>query len=983
MRILLFLILLLPQLLTAQNKTLSFSFSLPADARVSAGLYKGDVLIRTVFSNKQYTAGKHNESFEALDDDMHPITSVNGLAVKVLSNNVKYDWEGVIGNTSDSMTGNSVYHNYGAIRSMAFAGGFGYYTVGYNERKPSYGKFKVTTPNQRIIITDKRIQADYVATDGVNVYWGCSDPYAKGASFVFATTVSDDSEVSFSDAQVYKTKRLSSTFEKTIGYTEDVESVMSGFAVQQKGNYLFISRKKSNRIDVLDKVHGAIVFTINLASPGALAVDANDNLWVASNNAIRQYNIRDRDYKPLILIEGLQDVQAIAVSPDNKMLLAADAGTNQLNAFSISSGASMWVFGQKGGYTANGPEVTNDKFYFKGQQVLKTFIAFEKDGSFWVGDPGNTRSMHYSADKKYVNCIAYRPISYSTFTDLNNPKRVFSDFSEYEVDYSKKLDPHNGSWRLVRNWGAVVPDALNDKYGRLRNVMTLKNGRTYALSNDNTNKLTQVLELPSKGNLRMAGTIPNGYQLYADGSLRNVSGTKIGAPEVWKERKLKGFTSEGNPEWEQDKVIATSPPLTKNDPAPRNIRSMAEITSSGILVAYEGATPLNGANNRQAEDRSAAFHLAGIKLGEDGKWLWRTAYATNLKYIGDFPRDGSFDIGNGVVRTGDVMHHAVGKNIFYGQHGEFWKGSQVNIWNHFYDNGLLIGNFGVTGPEVKGKQAPYGMAGNILTGSIVEVNGNLYLTHNDEGHHSGVHVWKISNLASINEQTVPLSLADNKADQKNLMGSVVSNLSLQDDNTGWKRSPVTDDLSDQYRSYWQVRTNVKSHGRFEDPDIYVRFRYEKDMQASLYKNLGLNNTDNWDLTGKLNYDNNYAATNADPLKSGGQYLEILDDNGKAIFRFFPLLNYSTKVMTLVANGVVMAEDSQVKIEKITDKFQPFSFKMVNGKATFKYGPFDEKSIPLQDAGANYKTPTTVRLYFWNKNKGADRVVSIKDFKFSK
>jgi hypothetical protein len=36
---------------------------------------------------------------------------------------------------------------------------------------------------------------------------------------------------------------------------------------------------------------------------------------------------------------------------------------------------------------------------------------------------------------------------------------------------------------------------------------------------------------------------------------------------------------------------------------------------------------------------------------------------------------------------------------------------------------------------------------------------NIYLTHNDEGRHSGVHLWKISNLASIREQTVPVSLA--------------------------------------------------------------------------------------------------------------------------------------------------------------------------------------------------------------------------------
>jgi hypothetical protein len=79
--------------------------------------------------------------------------------------------------------------------------------------------------------------------------------------------------------------------------------------------------------------------------------------------------------------------------------------------------------------------------------------------------------------------------------------------------------------------------------------------------------------------------------------------------------------------------------------------------------------------------------------------------------------------GMGVQRTGDVKHHAIDRYIFWGQHGEFWKGSQVNKWHMFYDNGLMIGQFGFTGPDVKGLEAPYGMAGNQMTGSVVKING--------------------------------------------------------------------------------------------------------------------------------------------------------------------------------------------------------------------------------------------------------------------
>jgi hypothetical protein len=250
-----------PMMLAAQPKqVLSFSFNLPVSSRVSAGVYNGDVLVRTLFNNKNYASGSHNETWEALDDEMQPINSTKGLKVKVLSNNVKYEWEGVIGNNSDSLTGNSVYHNYGLIKSMAFAKKFGYYTLGYNERKPSYGKYNLATPNQRIIITNKRIQADYVTTDGNIVYWACSDPYAYGNSIVFGTKVSDDSEVDFLHSTTYTTKTLSSTFQKTIAHTSDVTGIISGLAVQKKGRYLFVSRKKLNRIDVLKKILGYLFF---------------------------------------------------------------------------------------------------------------------------------------------------------------------------------------------------------------------------------------------------------------------------------------------------------------------------------------------------------------------------------------------------------------------------------------------------------------------------------------------------------------------------------------------------------------------------------------------------------------------------------------------------------------------------------------------------------------------------------------------------
>jgi hypothetical protein len=45
----------------------------------------------------------------------------------------------------------------------------------------------------------------------------------------------------------------------------------------------------------------------------------------------------------------------------------------------------------------------------------------------------------------------FLPASYQSAVSPGEPTRVFSNFLEFSVDYSK---PINTSWTLVNNWGA-------------------------------------------------------------------------------------------------------------------------------------------------------------------------------------------------------------------------------------------------------------------------------------------------------------------------------------------------------------------------------------------------------------------------------------------------------------------------------------------------------------------------------------------------
>ncbi|MFM6983050.1 MAG: hypothetical protein ACKOXF_02885, partial [Chitinophagaceae bacterium] len=179
--------------LQAQNPPLAFSFNLKIAGKSSAGVYKrsGNVLVRTLWSNVYYSAGTHTAYWDRVNDDGF-LLSDTGYYIKVISNNVAYTWEGVIGNNSDSLTGSSKIRAFDRFHSLTFAGQYGYYAVGYTEGIPSCYKFDISKPNNKINILegphkDIDLQLDYVTTDGSNVYWAGYDPYDVNLSMVFTT----------------------------------------------------------------------------------------------------------------------------------------------------------------------------------------------------------------------------------------------------------------------------------------------------------------------------------------------------------------------------------------------------------------------------------------------------------------------------------------------------------------------------------------------------------------------------------------------------------------------------------------------------------------------------------------------------------------------------------------------------------------------------------------------------------------------------
>ncbi|MFM6982727.1 MAG: PA14 domain-containing protein, partial [Chitinophagaceae bacterium] len=229
-----------------------------------------------------------------------------------------------------------------------------------------------------------------------------------------------------------------------------------------------------------------------------------------------------------------------------------------------------------------------------------------------------------------------------------------------------------------------------------------------------------------------------------DGSLRRIiSSRTIGDSGYWQVQTLNRFDGNNNPVWNSPFITARVPVIKQEDPAYLQIASPV-ITSGVYNIIF------NGNKNKQG------YHLGAVKTGSN-HYSWRTSLSTQTNYSGQMPDDGTFDIGNNVEYAGGNVY-AIDNQIFWNYHGEFWKNSQTNIWNHYHESGLMLGQFGVVSPEAEAleSEAFAKGAGNVFSSTLVKVGNDYYIYHNDESVHGGIHRWKITGLSSILEQTISI-----------------------------------------------------------------------------------------------------------------------------------------------------------------------------------------------------------------------------------
>jgi len=942
----------------------------------SAGVYlKDGTLVRTLWNNVYKAAGTYTVLWDGTDDAGKP-TPVGDYDIKILTNNITAEWQGVIGNTLVNQPG---YLNF--INGIAFNSKFGYVSGGYQEQGAVAYKFSPSNINVMIPILGKGPTTDIVSADENNVYWAANH-YEK--TFVYVTNVSNDQEHPLANSQI-TTVQYSNTYSSAIDvYQNNTNAKITGLAVQKNGNYLFVAHGLLNELHVINKLSGELINNISISYPRELAVDGAGNLWMTSgNNNVSKYVVSASGSigGATVTLSGIAQPSSLAVNGNT--IYVADRGTQQIRNFSLT-GTVGAVFGTAGGYSTN-PAVYNNKFYWSDLRYgYSNAMAVQADGTFWVIDGGNSRVQHYDQSFTIINRFQWLGHFYSSTLDKGNSEKIFANFMEFSTDYNKLAKDQTG-WKLVNNWGYKMTADKDDEFFRLFNVCTMSNGKTYALTGTNTT--SYLVELVAAAGIRYTGqTYPKNTQLYKDG-LYTVSIDGVGTPTVWSKRILTGFDASNNPKFASASTLQTVNNPTNQDPIyTSNIGTLTsgEVTSTGQYISFNGST--TGYSDHlgfhaviDSTKPGTGYHIGAVK---NNKWLWKTAPITYSEYRGPFPSEGAFDIGNEVGPYSGSRAFTSGRYIIWGYHGEFYRGGQTNYWNLLWDNGLTLKQFGTQNNN--SSIQPNGMAGNSYAANFLMVGTSLYLYTNDEGTHSGIHRWKISNLSSASELILPITASfprtseDPAAPGIDLMADLPFNTVLPNNTAGWVRTPATDVCTNRWGDYWSVRTNVRNYNKRKRSDLFINFFMQPGESATVTRSLGNNtNLSSWTLTGSVNFEgNNFASDIPMPI-------EVLDDAGKVLVRFKIEEDWGSASHAMANNTQIATspyDGALVTTARTTS--QPISFKMENGVFKVSYSNYPVVTVNKLDPAGNVNNPRYLRIPVNNyHNNAQEKVIDLQDFRF--
>ena len=185
------------------------------------------------------------------------------------------------------------------------------------------------------------------------------------------------------------------------------------------------------------------------------------------------------------------------------------------------------------------------------------------------------------------------------------------------------------------------------------------------------------------------------------------------------------------------------------------------------------------------KQRGGGMHLGALPAaGRAGaQWAWKAspwgAWRLNWTFsehdgvnvstpaIDPATADGRFGADDAALSypAGRAVVDPAGPSLVYSFHGEGWESAEANQFLHWHaPTGLFVGQFGTPCKSffqaAQSQYAQAGMAGNSFNPSLARAPGGgaLYLYHNDESQHDGVHRWRLDGAETLRElEFLPLA----------------------------------------------------------------------------------------------------------------------------------------------------------------------------------------------------------------------------------
>jgi hypothetical protein len=765
----------------AQERHLRFSYKLTSPSRTSAGVFdSGGTLIRTLWSNDPQTAGDHVGDWDGKNDEGKNLPVAKDWIIKVLSSNVTYKWDGVIGNTEFAWTTSSdIWDGLGYMPTQmkfAFYGDKIWASTGYSEGTINLLTFNSTAPNHPTA-ADKRFASQNVQfvdidSDGQFLYmpnvavWG-------GENFVTKFNAVSGQPAAFTQGQKiafpYSWKKIDMS---GIDIAPAKTPPPTAVAVQDEGAILAVAHKAADSIRFFDKRSGLKYGEdLSIPAPESIAFTSR-GLWVLSKGHIFLVSSPGDKNKLSQPIKQLSNPVYVASNKANDHIFILDGGTSQQVKEYDGTYRLVRTYGDIGGYTDWDPTITNRKLMLDNTATKgigssnKSWIRVSPNNDLWICDGGNLgRILHISRSNVYIDRILFSQETYALAVSQSVPTRLFRGLIEYKIDYSKPLmpgdpDPNlggNGAWEMIKNWAVGAEGAhgsapaeyskLSAKSGVLY-VEKLRNGATYGQLRAYGSKLVSEVEFPADGHtpLRFTDWKSNeNLPMQQSGDLLKFVTTRSLTKSTLSilRSSLLRFDGSGNPVRGPFIEVAHAQYDPSNEPGLENgwgMSSLGQPTISGIYPVYS-TQPFGG------NPSASKPHLAGMNAGKSAY-----VFETNREKCIDVPDlKGGWPCKKSFGGHNGIGAQAIGNNIFSTYDGQYAKyGGQTY---HYWTDGLMVGQFGQSVFSNSNGMKPAGSAGNIATTRFVQAGQNIYMYMTAEAGYTPIQRWQISNLSSIQEQT--------------------------------------------------------------------------------------------------------------------------------------------------------------------------------------------------------------------------------------